>query len=219
VKTIRIDITYRELEQREKRWRKALAFQQPDRVPVLHYIGARYWLPLIGFGEKFHRYTGDPRTMLECQLLGQKWILEHVKSDFHRIVAYPDFMWVEDVDAFGARTVFPENDSPWVARPHLLQSDEDLSRLRRVDWVNGGLHGKMLRFYREMKEVAAGFQLEFSDGQRLPAVDCVYPGGSGFIGIAGLAGDLCSVEKFSMDMYDKPEWVNMAEAAERYGSF
>src|SRR5512139_2174279 len=133
MKTIRIDIPYRELEQRERRWRQALAFQRPDRVPVLHYIGARYWLPLIGFGEKFDRYTGDPRTMLECQLLGQKWILENVQSDFHRIVVYPDFMWVEDVDAFGARTVFPPNDSPWVARPHLLQDDEDLSRLRRTD--------------------------------------------------------------------------------------
>ena len=207
MKTIHIQIPYREIEQREKRWQKALRFERPDRVPVLHYIGARYWLPLIGYGEKFHQYTGDPRTMLECQLLGQKWILENVKSDFHRIVVYPDFMWVEDVDAFGARTVFPEADSPWVARPHLLQSDEDLSKLRRVDWVNGGLHGKMLRYYHEMKIIAADFQLEFEDGRRLPAVDCVHPGGSGIIGIAGLAGDLCSVEKFSMDMYDKPEWV------------
>ncbi|MDZ7837971.1 MAG: hypothetical protein U5N58_08470 [Actinomycetota bacterium] len=62
--------------------------------------------------------------MLEAQILGQKWILENVKSDFHKIVIYPDFMWVEDVHAFGAEVVFPKNDSPWVKRPHLLQKDE-----------------------------------------------------------------------------------------------
>jgi hypothetical protein len=204
---IRIRLSYREILARKERWDKAVRFEQPDRVPVLHYIGSRYWLPLIGFADRIDAYTSDARTMLTCQLQGQKWILEHVRSDFHKIVCYPDFMWVEDVDAFGARTVFPKNDSPWVARPHLLQENEDLERLRRVDWVHGGLHGKMLSFYGEMKEIAGDYEILFEDGKVIPAVDTVYPGGAGIIGIAGLAGDLCSVEKFSMDMFDKPDWV------------
>jgi hypothetical protein len=204
---IRIRLSYREILARKERWDKATRFEQPDRVPVLHYIGSRYWLPLIGFADRIDAYTSDARTMLHCQLLGQKWILENVRSDFHKIVCYPDFMWVEDVDAFGARTVFPKNDSPWVARPHMLQDNEDLEPLRRVDWVHGGLHGKMLSYYREMKEIAADYQIIFEDGKVIPAVDTVYPGGAGIIGIAGLAGDLCSVEKFSMDMFDKPDWV------------
>jgi hypothetical protein len=207
VKRIDIKLPYRDLLDRKKRWDAAVAFQRPDRVPVLHYIGSRYWLPLIGYADRIDQYTGDPRVMLECQLLGQKWILENVKSDFHKIVCYPDFMWVEDVDAFGAKTVFPKNDSPWVARPHLLQSDEDLSRVRKADWVNGGLHGAMLSYYREMRDTAGDYEIVFADGKVIPAVETVYPGGAGIIGIAGLAGDLCSVEKFSMDMFDKPDWV------------
>jgi uroporphyrinogen-III decarboxylase len=202
-----IRLPYRELLARKDRWDKAIRFQRPDRVPVLHYIGARYWLPLIGYGEKIDEYTRDPRTMLKCQLLGQKWILENVKSDFHKIVCYPDFMWVEDVDAFGAKTVFPRNDSPWVARPHLLQGDEDLDRIRKVDWVHGGLHGKMLGYFEEMKRIAGEYEIHFDDGKVIPAAECVYPGGAGIIGLAGLAGDLCGVEKFSMDMFDRPDWV------------
>lgn len=207
MKRIDVKLPYREILERTARWDKAVSFQQPDRVPVLHYIGSRFWLPLIGYADRIDRYIGDPHTMLECQLLGQKWILENVKSDFHKVVCYPDFMWVEDVDAFGAKTVFPRNDSPWVARPHLLQTDEDLERIRRVDWVHGGLHGKMLSYYQEMREAAADFEIRFDDGKVIPAGETVYPGGAGILGIAGLAGDLCGVEKFSMDMFDKPEWV------------
>jgi len=207
VERIAIKMPYRELLARKERWDKAVRFESPDRVPVLHYIGARYWLPLLGYADRIDQYTGDPRTMLKCQLLGQKWILENVKSDFHKIVCYPDFMWVEDVDAFGAKTVFPKNDSPWVARPHLLQTDEDLERIRAADWVRGGLHGKMLRYFDEMRKIAGDFEIGFEDGKVIPAVETVYPGGAGIIGVAGLAGDLCSVEKFSMDMFDKPDWV------------
>ena len=133
MRRLQIALPYQELLDRKTRWDKMTRFELPDRVPVLHYIGARYWLPHIGFADRFGDYAADPRTMLECQLNGQKWILEHVKSDFHKIVCFPDFMWVEDVDAFGAQTVFPKNDSPWVARPHLLQDDDDLERIRKVD--------------------------------------------------------------------------------------
>lgn len=207
MKTIRISLEYSEIQKRERRWNDAMNFRIPDRVPVMQYIGSRYWLPVIGYAEKFRDYFGNPAIMLEAQLNGQKWILENIKSDFHKIVCYPDFMWVEDVSGFGAETVFPENDSPWVARPHMLQKNDDLEFLRKADYVHTGLHGKMLDYYKKMKDAAAGFQIEFSDGKTIPATDCVYPGGAGVIGIAALAGDLCSVEQFSMDMYDKPEWV------------
>ena len=72
METIRIDLPYAEIQRRAERWDKAMRFERPDRVPVLHYIGSRYWLPLIGYGKRFREYLGDPGTMLRCQLLGQK---------------------------------------------------------------------------------------------------------------------------------------------------
>lgn len=204
---IRIDIPCEELTRRENRWSKVMNLEVPDRVPVLHYIGSRYWLPLLGYENDFSSYFNDPKVMLEAQIKGQKWILENIKSDFHKIVMYPDFMWVEDVSGFGADTVFPQNDSPWVARPHYLEEDEDLEKLRKVDYVHTGLHGKMLTYYAKMKDIATDYEIEFSDGKTVSAAEYVVPGGAGVIGIAALAGDLCGVEKFSMDMYDKPKWI------------
>ena len=190
---IQIDIPYEELLKRKKRWDTTMQFKPADRVPVIQYIGSRYWLPLIGYKDDFSPYFSDPKVMLEAQLNGQKWILENIKSDFHNIVVYPDFMWVEDVSAFGAETSFSKNDSPWVARPHMLEKDDDLEKLKSCDFVHGGLHGKMIDYYGKMKNAAADYLVVFSDGKEVSAADYVYPGGAGVIGISALAGDLCSV--------------------------
>ena len=50
---IDISLDYAETERRKARWDKAMAFDVPDRIPVLHYLGARFWLPLIGMEKGF----------------------------------------------------------------------------------------------------------------------------------------------------------------------
>lgn len=207
MKKINIQFPYSEMIKRETRWKKAWNFEQPDRIPVLHYIGSRYWLPLIGYGNRFRDYLNDPGIMLEAQLLGAKWILENIKSDYHQIVFYPDFMWVEDVEPFGAEIVYPEDDSPWVARPHFLQKNDNLDQLRSVDYTHNGLHGKMISFYHEMKKQAQDYEIHFSDGKIIPAIDCVMMGGGGIIGPTVIAGDLRSADNFAMDLYDRPDWA------------
>jgi hypothetical protein len=91
-------------------------------------------------------------------------------------------MWAEDSESFGARFVFPEDDSPWVARPHLLQEDDDLKRLRDVDYVYGGIHGRMLEYYRQMKDMASDYTVRFRDGMIINGTELVYMGGGGIIG-------------------------------------
>jgi uroporphyrinogen-III decarboxylase len=205
--TIDIDVDYAEIQRRKARWDKTMALQRPDRVPVLHYLGARFWLPLVGMEKGFRRYLEDPGVMLECQLKASKWIMENVDSDYHRIACYPDFMWAEDIESFGAAFVFPEDDSPWVARPHLLQKDADLEKLRRVDYARSGIHGRMIEYYTKMREAAGGYRLRFKDGAVLEAVDCVYMGGAGVIGPMVMAGDLMGVENLSLGFYDRPDYI------------
>jgi uroporphyrinogen decarboxylase len=204
---IDINVKYTEVQEREKRWDQAMNFELPDRIPVLHYLGARFWLPLLGMEVNFRDYLTDPKVMLEAQLRAGKWIMENVNSDYHKIVCYPDFMWVEDVESFGARIEYPEDDSPWVARPHLLQKDEDLEKLRNADYVHGGIHGTMIDYYRKMKDMAADFRVRYSDGKEIEAVDLVYMGGAGIIGPMVLAGDLLSVEQLSLDFFDRPDYL------------
>lgn len=203
--TIDIDITSEEIARRREREEKALRFEKPDRIPVLHYLGARYWLPHIGVS--FPEYFSGPRAQLEAQLRGGKWILENIRSDYNRIVLVPDFMFVEDASAFGGDVIFPDNDSPWVARPHLLQKNDDLEALRRVDFVCTGLHGRLLDWHAKMKVLAQEYEIRFRDGVRLPASECLVMAGSGTVGLTCLAGDLRGVEELSMDFYERPEWV------------
>ena len=68
---IHIRLPYRQILEREERWNRAVRFEQPDRIPVIHYIGSRYWLPLIRFcdANRMDEYTRTPRAMLKCQLL------------------------------------------------------------------------------------------------------------------------------------------------------
>ena len=61
---IDIGIEYGEVQKREKRWNEAMGFGRPDRVPVLHYLGARFWLPLLGLERGFRSYLEDPRAAL-----------------------------------------------------------------------------------------------------------------------------------------------------------
>lgn len=207
METIDINIDYTEIEEREKRWNDVMSFRQPDRIPVLHYLGARFWLPLIGMERSFREYLNDPRVMLESQLKAGKWIMEHVDSDFHKIVCYPDFMWAEDIESWGAAFEYPVDDSPWVARPHLLQRDSDLEKLRQVDFVHNGIHGRMLDYYEKMREIAADYRVRFRDGKTVDAAELVYMGGAGIIGPMVMAGDLMSVEDLSLAFFDRPEYI------------
>jgi uroporphyrinogen-III decarboxylase len=204
---IDIDFDYAELEKRKERWDRAMNFDFSDRVPVLHYLGARYWLPHLGMGKGFRGYLESPVTMLETQLRAGKWILENVDSDFHKIVCYPDFMWAEDVEPFGARFEYPEDDSPWVARPHLLQEEKNLEKLRKIDYVHGGIHGRMIDYFKKMKEASGDYSVRFRDGKKIEAAELVYMGGAGIIGPMVIAGDLRSVEKLSLDFFDDPDFV------------
>lgn len=207
MKQITINIPYAEIESREKRWSMAMNFQIIDRIPVVHYLGSRFWLPLIGYGGEIIEYLSNPETMFEAQLLGSKWILENVKSDFHKIVCYPDFMWVEDVNSFGAKISYSGHDSPWVTRPYLLAKKNALEEIKKIDYINFGLHGKMTEFYNRMKITAEEYEIIFSDGKILKGTDCLYMGGGGIIGPMVLAGDLRGVENLSLDFYDDPSFV------------
>jgi hypothetical protein len=207
METIDIKIEYSEIVKRKNRVETTLQFDYADRVPVIPYIRARYYLEKIGYLDKIRDYLDQPKTMLQCPLLGQKWIFENTNTDFYNPVVYPDFMWVEDVNAFGAEVEVPMDDSPWVARPHLIKKDEDLVKLREVDYINTGMHGKMINYYRKMKEIAADYQYRFSDGKIIEATEIVRPGGSGILGLIGIANDLYGTENFSIALYDKPDWA------------
>ena len=107
---IEIDISSKELEERKTRCEMQKRFDKPDRVPVIPCIDIWYWLPKIGKNSKY--YFSSARAMLECQLHGQKWILENIKSDLHEIMIHPVFAYVAEAGTFGAEIEFRDDDVP-----------------------------------------------------------------------------------------------------------
>jgi len=80
---IEIEVPIEEIAAREERVTKTKRFETPDRVPVIPAINYRYLLPVIGI--RFREYYNDPEAMLRSQILGQKWLMENVKTDAYSV--------------------------------------------------------------------------------------------------------------------------------------
>jgi uroporphyrinogen-III decarboxylase len=219
VNLIEIGIDYNELEDRKKRCEMQRTFQKPDRVPVTPLVDTWSWLPRIG--KTYEEYFSSPKSMLECQLAGHKWFFENVKSDHYRIMINPVFCYVSEAGTFGAKVEFRKNDVPWVKR-HWIESEDDLRRLEDMDPVNGGLHGKELKFRDEMLKIAGNYKIKFKDGVEIGIEDKIginysnfsYSSGIPGIGVAGRtigvmlnANDLRGAEGMMTDLIVRPDFA------------
>jgi uroporphyrinogen-III decarboxylase len=164
---IEINIPIEEIAEREKRVTRAKLFQPVDRVPVIPAINYRFLLPKIGI--RFHDYYNDPESMLRGQILGQKWLMENIKTDAYSITGawvggWTDFQNTTEASAMGCEVVFPENDIPMVREEGWVRTEADLIRLEKMDIINNGLNGRQIEFRRKMMAVAEKYPVHFSGG-------------------------------------------------------
>jgi uroporphyrinogen-III decarboxylase len=209
-KVIEIGVTIEEIAAREERVAKTKRFEQlpGGRVPVWPAINYRYLLPMIG-GD-FREYYSDPETMLRSQILGQKWLMEHVKTDQHTITgawvgAWTDFQNTTEASGMGCDVIFPGDGIPWVGAG-CVKDDADLRRLERIDVTRNGLNGKQVEFRRAMLAVADRYPVRFQGGP------IFYPGASPALthtshGPFGVAGDLMGQTEIFSAIIERQEFV------------
>jgi uroporphyrinogen-III decarboxylase len=183
-------VTIEEIAAREERVAKAKQFETPWRSGSVGRRSITKLLPMIG-GD-FREYYNDPETMLRSQILGQKWLMEHVKTDQHTITgawvgAWTDFQNTTEASGMGCDVIFPGDDIPWVGAGW-VKDDSDLRRLERIDVTRNGLNGKQVEFRRAMLAVADRYPVRFQGGP------IFYPGASPALthtshGPFGVAGD------------------------------
>ena len=164
---IEIGITIEEIYTRGERVAKTKRFETPDRVAVVPAINYRYLLPAIGV--RFQDYYNDPEVMLRSQILGQKWLMENVKTDAHSITGawvggWTDFQNATEASAMGCEVVFPENDIPMVREDGWIRDEKDLLRLESLDTINNGLNSRQILFRREMMKIAEKYPVRFLGG-------------------------------------------------------
>jgi len=219
INTIEFGIDYSELEERKNRCELQRNFQKPDRVPVTPLISDRYWLQKIG--KTYSEYFSCPKSMLELQLSGLKWIYENIKSDHYQILITPVFAYTTEAETFGCEIDYRDNDSPWV-KSHCINNEDDLDKLEKLDFINSGTHGKEIMFREEMLKIAGNYKIRFSDGVEIGIEDKIklgYPCFSYASGIAGWgvaggtigpmlnANDIRGIENVSIDMYENPDFA------------
>ena len=207
-RVIEINVPMQEIAAREARVATARRFERPDRVPVWPAINYRYLLPAIG--GRFSDYYADPEVMLRLQILGQKWLMEHIRTDQYSITgawvgAWTDFQNTTEASALGCEVAFPPDDIPWV-KAGWVKTDADLRRLEQIDVVNGGLNGRQIDFRRRMMVVADRYPVRFLDGP------VFYPGATPALthtshGPFTVAADLMGQTEIFAAVLEKPEFV------------
>ncbi len=207
-RVIEICVPVEEIAAREARVAAAKRFERPDRVPVWPAINYRYLLPAIGV--PYRDYFGDPETMLRSQIYGQKWLMEHIRTDQNSITgawtgAWTDFQNTTEASALGCDVVFPDDDIPWVV-PGAVRADADLRRLERIDVVESGLNGRQVAYRRAMMAVAEKYPVRFLGGP------VFYPGASPALthtshGPFTVAADLMGQTEMFAAIIERPDFV------------
>jgi uroporphyrinogen-III decarboxylase len=164
---IEIEVPIEEIAAREERVTKTKRFETPDRVPVIPAINYRYLLPVIGV--RFREYYNDPEVMLRSQILGQKWLMENVKTDAYSVTGawvggWTDFQNATEASAMGCQVEFPEDDIPVVHEGGWVRTEGDLRRLENMDTINDGLNGRQIEFRRAMMQIADKYPVRFQGG-------------------------------------------------------
>lgn len=205
---IEIAVPIEEIEARRERVAKAKRFETPDRVPVIPAVSHRVMVPQTGIS--FRDYYRDPETMLRAQILGQKWLMENIRTDAHSITgawtgAWTDFQNTFEAGSLGCEVVFPDDDIPWVG-PGWVKTDNDLRRLEAIDFVHSGINQKQIDYRRAMMAVADKYPVRFQGGP------VFYPGENPSLthtsdGPFGVAGDVMGQTELFTAVYENPDFV------------
>jgi uroporphyrinogen-III decarboxylase len=197
---IPINITSAELQQRSERLARAARFEPVDRVPVIHCLVARYWLPKIG--GQFSEYYSDPEAMARYQILGQKWLLENIRNDMGFGPIYVDTQNAQEASALGCETEIGESGNIWV-HEGWVQTEKDLSRLGRIDPLTTGLYAHARQYLDRMRTMSDRYAVRFKDGTEIrplerPTIT------SATMGPFTVAAQLAGATEICIALYDRP---------------
>jgi uroporphyrinogen-III decarboxylase len=166
-KMIEIKVPIDEIAAREERVLKTKRFETPDRVAVIPAINYRTLLPKIGV--RFRDYYADPEVMLRSQILGQKWLMENIKTDAYSITGawvggWTDFQNTTEASALGCEITFPDDDIPVGKEVGWVRTEDDLRKLEEIDFVNSGLNVRQVAYRRAMMQIDEKYPVRFQGG-------------------------------------------------------
>ena len=163
------------------------------RAPIMIEPEMTMWGSIIGF--KADEFYQDPALYLLNQLKIN--IFRHENFNEDTCVGKEITIWLGttlESSLFGSKTIYTENEYPWIDREAVIKSDEDLDRLEPFDFYKTGLMPLAHRYY----EVIGGlldpdFKVTFPEWGRSPF---------------GVATHVRGYEDLLVDMIKNPEFVH-----------
>ena len=157
---LNIDYPTDKFEMNRKRMEARGHFQYVDRVPVSFCVVPRFFAPI--FGLKYSDFFQDAETQYYWQLQFLKYRMENIPEDIWtepKLCVLPYFDNVLDSDAFGAKTVWPENET--LHSTPTIHTVDQMNQFE-IPSVNSGLWGKALDWWTQMKEFTCETRLTFN---------------------------------------------------------
>jgi hypothetical protein len=189
-----IDIDYapEKMEANRKRMKAYADFRISGRMPVGFCIVPRFFTPVFGMQYKDLFSSVDEHFYLQLQFL--KYRIENIPEDMicqgPVLTIGPYFDNVLDSDAFGAETVWPENETL-----HALPTINSIDGMAAMEMpeINSGLWGKYADWWIKMKELITKTKLTFNGRE----------GGIELsrLGIGGLSPHMIAVDLVGIDFY------------------
>jgi hypothetical protein len=151
------------------------------------------WRKILGFD--IRSYYTDPVVYLTNYL--RMLIYRYENWDDQTVIGLQVPIWLGvtlESSLFGARTVYTDNDYPWLDREPALRRREDLDRLPMPDFRTSGLMPLVHRYFEEIRElVDDDVTVSFHEWGRSPF---------------GVAFHIRGMENLLADMMDDPHFTH-----------
>ncbi len=199
----KINITQAEIEERQERVRRAKAGEKLDRIPVMVNVSDFTYPDVKGIS--IDDYLSDPLLHAEAQIVGKKWIYEHIHTDMTGLFvgplqgAFPSVFGAPMVKHTGNRTWI----EPWV------KGASDLEKLAGMDIETTGIEAINTEWKEIYKKHGDDYPVQFEGGE------VFYPLASQGLALVGatedpltVAADLMGADNFFMACVMEPEFVH-----------
>ena len=156
--TINIDYSPLRIDTSRKRMEAVQRFEVEDRVPVLLGVITEYLLPKLGTG--FLAFYEEPELHLYYQLLGWKWMLEHVEDDRlveEELEVHPDFDSITTAGLFDMEHIIWQDDQPPRIVPWLERA-RDVARVK-LPQPTDNMGGRKLSYIEDMQFLVSKFHV------------------------------------------------------------
>jgi uroporphyrinogen-III decarboxylase len=164
-----------------------------NRAPIMIEPEMTMWGSIIGFrADEFYQ---DPVVFLLNQLKIN--IFRHENFDEDTCVGKEIVIWLGttlESSFFGSKTIYTENDYPWIDREPVIRSEEDLEKIESFDFHKTGLMPLCHQYYEVIGELLeSDFKVTFPEWGRSPF---------------GVATHVRGYENLLVDMIKNPKFAH-----------